>query len=73
MTSAETETFIRCKKCRTTLIPPRNEQSVLTCHGTSTPPMGSQCYLDKSAVYVAEDQMPPWLEKIVQEVAYIYY
>lgn len=60
---------VRCRKCRTVLITVEENDCMTNCHGTSESPDESKCYLDKSILYVKDEKMPSWLEKLVQLVS----
>lgn len=67
--------YIRCKKCRETLISLDEKESITNSHGSvsSTEEEGRQveCMLDKTIIYLQEDKMPQWLEILVQSVSFI--
>ena len=61
--------FVRCKRCRLTLISNQELECVTTCHGNTNVAEDHPCYLDKSVIYIKEEEMPNWIENLVQLVS----
>ncbi|KAI9559925.1 hypothetical protein GHT06_013932 [Daphnia sinensis] len=62
------EFYVRCRKCRSKLIAPDEKDCITTCHGSgSSPRVGDeQCFIEKSILYLKDEQLPKWLETLVQ-------
>ena len=61
--------FVRCKRCRLILIPNEEFKCVTTCHGNTNIAEDDPCGLDKSVIYIKEEEMPNWIENLVQSVS----
>ena len=61
--------FVRCKRCRLTLISNQELECVTTCHGNTNVAEDHPCCLDKSVIYIKEEEMPNWIENLVQLVS----
>lgn len=64
--------YVRCKKCRSTLVTQKENKCLSNCHGLDlTSENDAACYIDKSILYIRDEQMPNWLDTLVQTVSYL--
>lgn len=62
--------YVRCKKCRSTLVSKEENKCLSNCHGLDEASADdTPCFIDKSIVYIRDEQMPNWLDTLVQNAS----
>jgi len=61
--------LLRCKRCRLTLISNEEFACVTSCHGSTKISEDEPCLLDRSVIYIKEEEMPSWIGTLVETVS----